>query len=64
MELHNVLDFPILSLSIFLPLAGALVIWLLVRGDNAVRWASLAVSIATFIVTLPQIGRASCRERG
>ncbi len=53
MELHNVLDFPILSLSIFLPLAGALIIWLFVRGDMAVRWASLAVSVATFIVTLP-----------
>lgn len=53
MELHNVLEFPILSLSIFLPLAGALVIWLFVKGDDAVRWASLAVSIAAFIVTLP-----------
>ncbi len=53
MDLHNVLDFPILSLSIFLPLAGALVIWLFVRGDNAVRWAALIVSIASFVVTLP-----------
>jgi len=53
MDLHNVLDFPILSLSIFLPLAGAAVIWLFVRGDDAVRWAALAVSIATFVVTLP-----------
>jgi len=53
MELHNVLDFPILSLSIFLPTLGALFIWLFVRGDNAVRWSALAVSVATFIVTLP-----------
>jgi len=53
MELHNVMNFPILSLSIFLPLAGAIVIWLFVRGDQAVRWASLAVSVATFLVTLP-----------
>jgi len=53
MDLNNVLDFPILSLSIFLPTLGALVIWLFVRGDKAVRWATLAVSIATFIVTLP-----------
>jgi len=53
MELHNVLDFPILSLSIFLPLFGAMVIWLFVRGDQAVRWASLAVSALTFLVTLP-----------
>jgi len=53
MQLHNVLDFPILSLSVFLPTFGALFIWLFVRGDNAVRWAALAVSVATFIVTLP-----------
>ncbi|HXH71276.1 MAG TPA: NADH-quinone oxidoreductase subunit M [Mariprofundaceae bacterium] len=53
MELHNILGFPILSLSIFLPTLGALFIWLFVRGDNAVRWAALAVSVATFIVTLP-----------
>ncbi|MFQ5581382.1 MAG: NADH-quinone oxidoreductase subunit M [Mariprofundaceae bacterium] len=53
MELHNVLNFPILSVSIFLPLAGALVIWLFVRGEGAVRWSALAVSVGTFIVTLP-----------
>jgi len=53
MELHNVLDFPILSLSIFLPLIGAIIIWLFVRGDQAVRWASLTVAVLTFLVTLP-----------
>jgi len=53
MELNNVMDFPILSLSIFLPMVGAIIIWLFVRGDQAVRWASLAVSVATFLVTLP-----------
>ncbi len=53
MELYNVLDFPILSLAIFLPTFGALIIWLFVKGDNAVRWASLLTSVATFIVTLP-----------
>ncbi|MDX8401537.1 MAG: NADH-quinone oxidoreductase subunit M [Mariprofundaceae bacterium] len=53
MELNNALDFPILSVSIFLPLVGALAIWLFVRGEMAVRWAALAVSVATFIVTLP-----------
>ena len=52
-QLNNVLGFPILSLSIFLPLAGALAIWLFVRGEAAVRWAALAVSVATFVVTLP-----------
>jgi NADH-quinone oxidoreductase subunit M len=53
MDLHNVLGFPILSLSIFLPLLGAMVIWLFVRGDNAVRWSALSVAVLTFLVTLP-----------
>jgi NADH-quinone oxidoreductase subunit M len=53
MDLHNVLGFPILSLSIFLPLLGAIVIWLFVRGDNAVRWSALSVAVLTFLVTLP-----------
>ena len=51
--LNNALGFPILSLSIFLPLAGAIAIWLFVRGDMAVRWSALAVSVVTFLVTLP-----------
>jgi NADH-quinone oxidoreductase subunit M len=51
--MHNILGFPILSLSIFLPLLGALYILLFVRGDEAARWSALAVSVATFLVTLP-----------
>ena len=53
MDLHNVLGFPILTYSIFLPLLGAIVIWLFVRGDNAVRWSALTVAVLTFLVTLP-----------
>ena len=53
MELNNALGFPILSWSIFLPTLGALFIWLFVRGETAVRWATLAVSVATFLLTLP-----------
>jgi len=53
MELNNVMNFPILTWSIFLPTAGAIVIWLFVRGEMAVRWAALAVSVATFLLTLP-----------
>ncbi len=53
MELHNVLGFPILTLSIFLPLAGALVIWLFIKNEQVVRWSALLVSIVTFIVTVP-----------
>ncbi|MDQ6994996.1 MAG: NADH-quinone oxidoreductase subunit M [Mariprofundaceae bacterium] len=52
-SLYNVLGFPILSLSIFLPTAGALFIWMFLKDDMAVRWATLAVSVATFMVTLP-----------
>ena len=52
-ELNNVLGFPILSLSIFLPLIGAAAIWLFARSDQVVRWSALIVSVATFLVTLP-----------
>ncbi len=55
MELNNVLGFPILSVAIFLPTFGALLIWLLIKNENMVRWTALLVSIATFIVTLPLI---------
>lgn len=53
MDLNNVLNFPILSLAIFLPTFGAIIIWLFIKNDNAIRWATLITSIATFIVTLP-----------
>jgi len=53
MELNNVMSFPILSWSIFLPTAGAIFIWLFVRGEMAARWTALAVSVATFLLTLP-----------
>jgi len=52
-SLHNVLGFPILTLSIFLPTAGALLIWLFIKNDQAVRWSALIVSVVTFLVTLP-----------
>jgi len=52
MELNNVLGFPILTWSIFLPTLGAILIWLFVRGESAVRWAALVVSVLTFLMTL------------
>ncbi|MDX8414567.1 MAG: NADH-quinone oxidoreductase subunit M, partial [Mariprofundales bacterium] len=55
MELNNVLDMPILTLSIFLPTFGAIAIWLFARNDHQVRWGALAVSVATFLVTLPLV---------
>ncbi len=53
MELNNVLGFPILSLAIFLPTAGALAMMLFVKTDEAARWSALGISLATFLVTLP-----------
>jgi len=57
MELYNVLDFPILSLAIFFPVFGALLIWLFIKDEMLVRWASLAVSVVAFIITIPLITR-------
>lgn len=51
--LNNAMDFPILSLSIFLPAMGAIFIWLFVRNAQVVRWTALAVSVATFVITIP-----------
>jgi len=52
-SLYNVLGFPILSLSIFLPTAGALFIWMFLKDEATVRWATLLVAVATFLLTLP-----------
>jgi len=53
--LNNILGFPILSLAIFLPTFGALLIWLFIKNENMVRWSALIVSVATFIITLPLV---------
>ncbi|MDX8393192.1 MAG: NADH-quinone oxidoreductase subunit M [Mariprofundales bacterium] len=53
MELHNVLNFPILTLSIFLPLLGAIAIALFIKDDQQVRISALIISVLTFLVTLP-----------
>ncbi len=50
-------DFPILSILTFLPLVGALIIVLWVRGDAAVvdsnsRWVALWTSVMNFVVSL------------
>ncbi|MES9845549.1 MAG: NADH-quinone oxidoreductase subunit M [Candidatus Sedimenticola sp. PURPLELP] len=47
-------DWPILSLTIWLPIIGGLLV--LASGDkaaNATRWTALVVAILTFIVSLP-----------
>jgi NADH-quinone oxidoreductase subunit M len=48
----NQLDYPILTVTVFLPLIGALLI-LFIRNTNLIRWATLVVTVATFIVALP-----------
>ncbi|SVE64335.1 uncharacterized protein METZ01_LOCUS517189, partial [marine metagenome] len=48
----NSLDFPVLTVTTFLPLAGALLI-LLIRNDVLIKWIALATTVATFIVSLP-----------
>src|SRR6185295_16868764 len=45
------IDWPILSVITFLPTLGALLI-LLVRGDEAARYISLAVTLLTFVLSL------------
>ena len=43
--------FPWLSAVVFLPLAGAAALFLV--KETAIRWAALAVAVATFLVSLP-----------
>ncbi|WP_417515231.1 NADH-quinone oxidoreductase subunit M [Minwuia sp.] len=50
-------DFPLLSILTFAPLAGALIILLLIRGDDEsvnknYRWAALWTTGATFVLSL------------
>jgi len=50
-------DFPILSILIFLPLVGMLIIMMSVRGDAEIvarnsRWVALWTSLANFLVSL------------
>ncbi len=48
-------ELPLLSLVIWLPIIGGLLVLAIQKsaGDNIVRWASLAVSVLTFLVSLP-----------
>ena len=50
--IFNNLGFPVLTVTTFLPLAGALLI-LLIKNDVLIRWLALATTAATFIVSLP-----------
>jgi len=48
----NALDYPILTLTTFLPLIGVLFI-LFMRKDKVIKWIALITTIATFSVSLP-----------
>ena len=50
-------DMPILSIITFLPLVGALLIMLLVRGSpeeiaNNARWSALWTSLINFVISI------------
>ncbi|MBZ0156384.1 MAG: NADH-quinone oxidoreductase subunit M [Alphaproteobacteria bacterium] len=48
------MSYPILSTVIFLPLAGALVIFLIKRSNEAlIKWTALVLSLVTFAASLP-----------
>jgi NADH-quinone oxidoreductase subunit M len=48
----NNLDYPILTVTTFLPLVGALII-LLLRREELIKWFALATTITTFFILLP-----------
>jgi NADH-quinone oxidoreductase subunit M len=48
----NNLDYPVLTVCAFLPLAGALII-IFMRRDSLIRWLALGTTVATLIVSLP-----------
>lgn len=50
------MDFPLLSLVVFVPLAGALFLWaahLLGGRDEQIRWIALAATLLDFLISLP-----------
>ncbi len=52
----NDLDFPILTVVVFIPLAGAFALWLayLARiGPEGLRWIALGTTLLDFLVSLP-----------
>src|SRR5208337_2293535 len=48
------MDYPVLSTIIFLPILGALIIFLIKRSSETfIKWMALAVSIIDFVLSLP-----------
>jgi NADH-quinone oxidoreductase subunit M len=52
---NNPLGFPILSLVVWFPAAGALAILLFMKRtqENAIKWAANAIFLASFLISLP-----------
>ena len=50
--LINNLDFPVITVTTFLPLAGAFLI-LFIRNEVWIKWLALATTVATFIFSIP-----------
>ncbi|RJQ52934.1 MAG: NADH-quinone oxidoreductase subunit M [Nitrospiraceae bacterium] len=48
----NQLNYPVLTCTVFLPVAGALLL-LFLRGDSLIRFTTLLVTLATFVISLP-----------
>ncbi len=48
----NSLGYPILTWTVFLPVIGA-VLLLFLKQANVIRWTSLGVTVATFVISLP-----------
>ncbi len=52
--MSNTANFPLLSLVMFTPLAGAILLLLVPRrSENAVRWIANLIALAGFLVSLP-----------
>ncbi len=50
--IFNTLDYPILTVTTFLPLAGAFFL-LLLRREALIKWFAFGITVATFLVSLP-----------
>ena len=51
-EIINNIDYPILSITTFIPVVGAILI-LFIRNNRLVKWVALSTTVLTFIVSLP-----------
>jgi len=58
-------DFPFLDVTIFLPLGGAVIVGLLPKhNENLIRLAALAVTVATFVVSLGVLANFDSADPG